>query len=227
MDNNFKVMILDEAGVIDSNDDSERYFVLGGIIYDYHNLEKIKLNLIPILDEYKEILCCEELKSSRLSGRKKDSNLIYGAILSHIRECEMITTFIYVLDKKSSYMMSFYDRKSFKYNKVIQWMIKDMIDNEIINSEDKFKILLDKITLSANEENNLKNWLKNNVANVISLDMEDSKDFYFIQIADLIAGIPKLKGTTPVNMMKDTKLRILKPDLVHIFPYSQNHKYVK
>ena len=106
-------------------------------------------------------------------------------------------------------------------------MIQDLIDNDIIESEDKFKILLDKITLSDNEEYNLKNWLKNHVSNLISLDMEDSKHFYFIQIADLIAGIPKLKGTTPVNMMKDTKLKILKPDLIHIFPYSQNHKYVK
>jgi len=37
-----KVLVLDESGVIDSKHQLQRYFVLGGILYDIEDLEKIK-----------------------------------------------------------------------------------------------------------------------------------------------------------------------------------------
>jgi hypothetical protein len=226
MDNDFSVLVIDEAGVIDSKDKSERYFVLGGIFYHINDFKSIKEDIVPLLEEYRSILNCDELKSSKLSGRKKDSNLIYGAILAHIRDNPYIKSFIYIIDKSSSYMMKFYDKKSFKYNKVIQWMMWDLINHEVINKEESLLILMDNITLSKVEEDNLKNWLKNNVNSVMRLDLGDSKEFNFLQLADLIAGIPKLKNTTPVHLMKQTKLKILNPDMVHIFPYQQHNKYI-
>jgi len=37
-----KVLVLDEAGTIDSDYKIEQYFVLGGILYNYDDLEIIK-----------------------------------------------------------------------------------------------------------------------------------------------------------------------------------------
>lgn len=219
----YEILVLDESGVVDSDVSVERYFVLGGILYD---LDILKKSFIPKLEQYRRILECRELKSSKLSGRKKDSNLIYGSILGHLSAIESVKTIIYVLDKKSSYLMDYYNKKSFRYNKVIQWMIQDLIINGLVNKNDEIKILLDNITLSKTEERNIKSWLPSNVKQVSSLDMADSKEYNFIQLADLIAGIPKLKKTTPKNIVLDTKIQILKPDLIHIFPNSESRKYL-
>lgn len=66
-----KVLVLDESGVIDSKHQLQRYFVLGGILYDIEDLEKIKEALIPQFDIYKKIFNKNELKSNDLSSAKK------------------------------------------------------------------------------------------------------------------------------------------------------------
>lgn len=92
-----------------------------------------------------------------------------------------------------------------------------MIKSNLIDTEDNYKLLIDNVSLDETQERNFKTWLKNNVSGVISLDMGDSKDYYFLQIADLIAGIPKLTGKKPDRLKDSTKIKILKPDLIHIF----------
>ena len=223
----YKVIIVDESGTLDSKDDKDRYFTLGGIIYDHSRLEEIKTKLLPIMKEYLEILKLDEFKSTKMSNSKNDHNLIYGSILTHIKECEYIKSFIYIIDTHSSSIMQFYTQKSFKYNKVIQWMLQDMVKSNLIDTEDNYKLLIDNVSLDETQERNFKTWLKNNVSGVISLDMGDSKDYYFLQIADLIAGIPKLTGKKPDRFKDSTKIKILKPDLIHIFPNAVNKMYNK
>ena len=205
---NYKVIIIDESGVIDSKDEKDRYFTLGGIIYDYSHLDDIKSKLIPILKEYLDILKFDEFKSAKMSNSKNDHNLIYGSILTYISECEFIKSFIYIIDTKSSSIMQFYSKKSFKYNKVLQWMLQDMKKSRLIDVDDSYKLLLDNISLDEVETVNLKSWLKSNIEGVISLDMGDSKNYYFLQIADLIAGIPKLTGKKPDRLKDSTKIKI-------------------
>ncbi len=223
----YKVIIIDESGVIDSKEDKDRYFTLGGIIYDYTHLEVIKSKLVPILKEYLDILKIDEFKSSKMTNSKNDHNLIYGSILTYIKECEYIKSFIYIIDTKSSSIMQFYSKKSFRYNKVIQWMLQDMKRSSLIEVDDQYKLLLDNVSLDKVEEENFKTWLKNHIAGVISLDMADSKNYYFLQIADLIAVIPKLTGKKPDKLKDNTKIKILKPDLLHIFPNEVNTIYNK
>jgi hypothetical protein len=212
--------------VIDSSAEDERYFILGGILYNSTELDEIKNEICPILEKYKNVLGCEELKSSKLTSKKKDSNLIYGAILNQLRTSQKIKTIIYILDKKTAYILGYYGKKSYRYNKVIQFLLQDLIKEGFVEVEDKVRIFLDKITLSIFEERNLKSWLKTHTKQVIELEMGDSRDYNFLQIADILAGIPKLRNVKPCNIIKDTKIKILNPDLLHIFPRSESKKYL-
>src|SRR5690554_6461754 len=130
-----KVLVLDESGVIDSKHQLQRYFVLGGILYDIEDLEKIKGALIPQFDIYKKIINKNELKSNELSSAKNNKNLIYGAALSLINSVKEIKPIIYILDKTKAYTIRDYNKKSFKYNKLIQFLVKDLHDDNIIKEE--------------------------------------------------------------------------------------------
>jgi len=63
-----KVLVLDESGTIDSNHKVEKYFVLGGLLYDFNDFELIKSKLLPAFDIYKKILGAKELKSHRMTS---------------------------------------------------------------------------------------------------------------------------------------------------------------
>lgn len=52
--------------------------------------------------------------------------------------------------------MQFYTQKSFKYNKVIQWILQDMIKSKLIDIEDKYKLIIDNVSLDEAQERNLK-----------------------------------------------------------------------
>lgn len=216
-----KVLILDESGTIDSNPDSERYFVFGGIMYNLDDFEYIKSRIIPTFKLFTEILEVEELKSSKLTNKKSTHNLIYGSVLNHINSIEEIQPIIYVLDKSSSYIIKSYDKKSFKYNKLIKFMILDLIHDKFIDENDTLWILLDQIDLNKKERDNLSQWLPLNVKQVEKVELGNSKEYWFLQATDLIAGIPKLKGNTSRQIKSDPKLRILSRCYTHVFPLSK------
>jgi len=216
-----KVLILDESGTIDTDHKVERYFVLGGILYNLDNLEYIKSKLLPSFDSYKKILKVSELKSNKMTSRKHHHNLIYGAALGLIDSIEQIKPILYILDKSSSYLIKSYDKKSFKYNKLIEFLIKDLIDEGLINNEDKILILIDYLDLSEKEHENFKNWLPSNYQIVDRVEMGKSEEFIFIQAADLISGIPKLKGVSPRQIKSDPKLNILSSCYLNVFPRSK------
>lgn len=213
-----KVLVLDESGVIDSKHQLQRYFVLGGILYDIEDLQKIKETLIPQFDMYKKIINKNELKSNDLSSAKNNKNLIYGAALSLINSVNEIKPIIYILDKTNAYTIKNYNKKSFKYNKLIQFLIKDLLDDNIIDEEDDLIIVIDRIDLSSEEKSNILTWLPSNENKIKEVIMTDSKESYFIQAADLIAGIPKLKGINPRQIIEDPKLMVLSRCYLKVFP---------
>lgn len=216
--------MLDESGVIDSNYNTDRFFVFGGILYNFEHLDLIKKELIPQLESYRKALGSTELKSGNLNATKKVCSLFYGAILSKINSLSQITPVIYILDKKTSFVFDQYYSKSFRYNKLLQLMIEDLIIDKKIDENDTLHILLDEVSLSKKETQNFKNWLVNNVKQVVSVDMRKSENINFIQIADLIAGIPKLKGATPRSIIDDPKLLVLSNCYLHVFPKCNSHE---
>jgi len=215
-----KVLVLDESGTIDSNYKTENYFVLGGILYDLDNFELIKSKLLPPFATYKKILKAKELKSSKLTSSKNLHNLIYGAVLGIINSIAEIKPIIYILIKNKSYLINSYDKKSFMYNKLIEFLVGDLIHDKLIDNEDKLIILLDRFDLNENEFENITNWLPSNVRQVDRVELASSEDFSFIQAADLISGIPKLKGTSPRLIKADPKIKILSNCYLHVFPKS-------
>lgn len=216
-----KVLVLDESGTIDSDYKTEQYFVLGGILYNYDDLEIIKKKMIPSFENYRKILGTKELKSTHMASGKNHRNLVYGAALGVINSIDELKPIIYVLDKSGSYLLKQYDKKSFKYNKLLEFVIKELISDGLIDKNDKVIILLDNIDLSEKEMSNIKNWLPSNVSQVEEVTMAPSEEYNFIQAADLIAGISKLKGTTSRQIKADVKLKILSNCYIRVFPKSK------
>lgn len=216
-----KILVLDESGVIDSSISVERYFVLGGILYDKDQVKYLRTNYIPILDRYREALKSVELKSSEFKSSKKDKSLYYGAILSLINCIKEITPIIYIMDKKAQYIFDYYPRKSHKYNKMIEYLIQDLIKDKVIQSTDKIDIVLDEISLSKVEIGNLKGWLVDNVEQVSSVSMSKSDKVNSIQMADILAGVPNRKNSnSSLLSKKDPRMIILSRCYVHMFPKS-------
>lgn len=221
-----RVLVLDESGTIDSDFRIEKYFVLGGILYNCDELETIKQKLIPPFENYRKILGVKELKSTLLASGKNHRNLVYGAALAVINSVDEIKPIIYVLDKSGAYLIKQYDKKSFKYNKLIEFMIRDLTVDGFMSKDDELIVLLDKIALSDKEFENIMSWLPSNVKPVIKVSMAPSEDFNFLQAADLIAGIPKLKGTTPRQIKADVKFKILSNCYIRVFPKSKSKDLV-
>jgi len=219
-----KVLILDESGTIDSDYKKEKYFVLGGILYNYDDLETIKDKLIPTFERFRKTLGVKELKSTQFASSKNHKNLIYGALLGLINSVEEIKPIIYVLDKSASYMIQSYNKKSFKYNKLIEFAIKDLLSDGIIDSTDNVTIVIDKISLNDKEMSNITRWLPSNLKQIWEVIMASSEEFNFIQAADLIAGIPKLKGTTARQIKSDPKFTILSNCYIRMFPRNKAHQ---
>lgn len=217
-----KVVVLDESGVINSSLEEQRYFILGGIVYDLDNFEDIKSFLLPKMDLYRDLLNKEELKSHECNKRSKVNNLVYGSLLSDIQNCTHIQPILYIVDRKYAWKISTYDKKSFSYNFVLAYMIKDLITDEILEEDDEVRILVDELDFDEYNLKNFREWLPNNVKQVKSVDMGESHKYNFIQIADMIAGIPKLKGY-PKQILSDHKLRLLNKCYIHVFPQGRRN----
>jgi len=134
---------------------------------------------------------------------------------------------MYILDKSSSYLINSYDKKSFKYNKLIEFMIKDLQVDGLIEKEDNILIMIDHLDFSKVEMKNIKTWLPTNIPQVDRVEMGYSEEYIFLQAADLIAGIPKLKGITSRQIKSDPKLKILSNCYLHVFPKSKSSDILK
>jgi len=182
--------------------------------------------MIPSFENYRRILGTKELKSTHLASGKNHRNLVYGAALAVINSVDELKPIIYVLDKNGSYLIKQCDKKSFKYNKLLEFMLRELISDGFVSKDDQLVILLDKIDLSDKEMENIKYWLPSNVKQVEEVAMAPSEEFNFIQAADLIAGIPKLKGTNSRQIKADVKFKILSNCYIRVFPKSKSKDLV-
>lgn len=83
--------------------------------------------------------------------------------------------------------------------------------------------MIDNITLSKEEENNLCKWLPNNYRNVLDVLSGDSKDFKFIQMADMIANSFSKNDTVNLDSYD---IKILNP-FIELFPKYFKDLYIK
>jgi len=221
-----KVLVLDESGVLNASIEKEPFFIIGGILYDKNDFDLIKSKIVPFFNILNEIYETDEIKTRKLSNNNR-GNLVKGSILGFIRDLKEIKSVILVVDKKHTYKLDTYNTLSFKYNFLISQLLKDMIQKKLIDPKDKVDVLFDNYSFSSQDEDNFKNWMKENVDCVAYTDILDSVQYKFIQLADIIAGIAKISNKDQLNhenLSKRDSIQILSPDYIDVFPRSQSHK---
>ncbi|MBE6152394.1 MAG: DUF3800 domain-containing protein [Firmicutes bacterium] len=172
-------LLLDESGNFDNR--NERYIIIGGVLFDEKNQEKLEKIFIPLHKHVCNVFGCKELHGSKNKELYKYVASIVGAI-------DEISPVIFVVDKKKSFIFDKYDKKSFKYNKAIEHLINKMLNDGLIKQKDKLYIKIDKINLNKLEQHNLHTYLPNQFDFVKEVVEEDSRNSICLQIADLIVN---------------------------------------
>lgn len=208
-------LILDESGSFSNKD--EKYLIIGGILFEQNKKNEIESYFKPIHKKYCEILEDNELKASK---NKK----LRLPLFSHIGMYKDIIPIVYVIDKNKAYVFEWYDKNSFKYNKAIEWLIKDMAYKGLINlDDDKIIVKFDNINLSNHEKHNFKNWLPSQLKCVISVEEIDSKNSMGIQMADYIVNSFSKNKFCSVN---ELGIKLLQPQIIFFLKTTEND-YIK
>lgn len=219
-----KVLVLDESGVLNASNEKEPFFIIGGILYNKKDFEKIKRKIVPFFDILSEIYQVKEIKTKMLSNNKR-GNLVKGSILGFVRDYSCVKSIILIVDKRNTRKLKDYNKLSFKYNFLIAELIKDLIKKGLISKDDSLDVLFDSYSFSKEDTDNFKNWLKNNVDCVDYTDILDSVKYRFIQLADVIAGTAKIATVQQLDnesLSQRETIQILSPDYIDVFPRSQS-----
>lgn len=172
-------LLIDESG---SFGNSEKYIILGGVLFKTSDEKALEEYFKPIHQKYCSILGVDELKGSKLGKLKLP-------MISHIGNKKEIVPIAFIIDKENSFIFDKYDRLCFKYSKAIEWMIKKLEDERIVNTNsDKIHIKIDNINLSKKDKNNFYNWLPTQLDCVKKLEVANSTDFIGLQLADIVAN---------------------------------------
>lgn len=212
-----KVIVLDEYGAINSQIEKERYFIFGGIIYDLGDLPFLKERIVKVMDKIRTFKKIAEVKSSKIC-RNHDSTLTFGCLAGMLASLPEIKTINYIIDKTEASFINKYDKISFKYNFIMLEMYKELVNEGYIGENEDVHILVDEITFSRFEKDNMENWLPNQVTNIKSVRMANSEEFNFIQLADVIAGTMKLNKKNFQGVSRNSRLEFLKIDFIKVFP---------
>lgn len=208
-----KIIFIDESGVV--NDQKNRYFIIGGLIFDDHYIKTFEETLYPFISHIISSYHLEELKSNILKSTSK--RIAIASVLGAIKIFPGIKTFISVFDLKEIHKIKEYDKKSFMYNKTLEWTIKDLIHKKLIDKDDRVRLVLDELSLSEWERNNMKYYLRKRFNIIRKIDMKTSKSYILLQIADLLAGIINLKNPT-ASVQNQDLLKITTIDMIEFYP---------
>lgn len=175
---NFK-FVIDESGSF-AND--EKYLILGGVLFKESDQIVLEDYFNPIHQNYCSILNKNELKGSEL---KK----LTLPILSHLGHKKEILPIAFIIDKENSFIFDKYNRLCFKYSKAIEWMIRRISDEKIIDmAKDKINIRIDNINLSETDKENFYSWLPNQLDCIEEIKEGDSRDYIALQLADIVVN---------------------------------------
>lgn len=212
------MLSLDESGTFD---EKKPYFIIAGIIYDSDNFEKVRDYFVPLVNRICDIVEETELHARKFgTNKKKFSRTV---LFSHIGVFKEVKPIVYIIDKEKTKMVKVYSKKSWKYNKILEFLYLDLIDNKLIESNDELSILIDNIELTEEEEKNLYEWLPKKYKNIKFVMKGDSKDFKFIQMADMIANAFSKSEKCDLD---NYDMKILDP-FIEVFPKKYKNNYIK
>ena len=181
------ILVLDESGSFSSEN---RYFVLAGVLYKKSDLEILRQDLENTINNICEDLGIQELHSKEMHKEAKE--YMRNILFYNVGHNSKIKSIIYVVDLKNTWLIEGYEMLSYKYNKCIEWLYRDLIRDNLIDKYDNIYIFLDKVTFSSVESKNIEEWLTKQIENIKRVYMIDSKKFKLVQLADSIANfIPK------------------------------------
>lgn len=120
-------IFMDESGNVD--DINQNYFNIGGIVIDEKYQNKVDEIFISFVQSALTSYNYKELKSKKVRAKNE---LILSGLLSLSRYTKGIKTFVFSFDKRKLDILNKYDRKSFKYNKLLEIIINDSYIEGII-----------------------------------------------------------------------------------------------
>lgn len=212
------MMSLDESGTFK---DKQQYFILAGIIYKEEDFECVRDYFVPLIEKICKMIECDELHAKSMGTNKK--RFCKDVLFSHIGYFDKVKPIVYIIDKEHTNIIKNYSKKSWKYNKTLEFLYLDLIKHKIINADDEIMILIDNIELKNEEEQNSYSWLPSQYKNVLAVLKGDSKEFKFIQMADMIANSFSRDGKYNINSYE---FQMLEP-FFEIFPKKFKDKYIK
>lgn len=209
---------LDESGMFDED---KQYFIIAGILYRFDDFKSVRDYFVPLVNKLCKVINEDELHARTMGGNKR--KFCRTVLFSHIGNFERVKPIVYIIDKKNTKIIKHYRKKSWKYNKILEFLYLDLIDNEIILRGDKLAILIDNLELSQDEEKNLSTWLPSQYKTIMSVEKGDSKDFKFIQMADMIANSFSRDEKCQTNSYD---IKILNP-FIEVFPKHFRDDYIE
>lgn len=211
-------IILDESGTWSTKNITQgRFIAFGGIIYDESKLEYLKSIICPEMNKFRNLLHVDELKSTNLQGKNKTKRFVYGGLLSMLNSIPETKTFFFAIDKYKAEFVKKYDKVSFKYNFMLAKLIENLRSESVID-DSPIKIMLDDYKFSEFERENIEKWLIENTENVDIVVQEESKNYDFIQLADIIAGVGKTAREKTILLNKIDGFTHLNIDFFDVFP---------
>lgn len=205
-------IFMDESGNVD--DENQNYFNIGGVIVDDTYQSRIDSVFISFVHTALASYNYKELKSKKIRAKNE---LIISGLLSLAKYTKGIKTFVFSFDKKKLKILKEYDRKSFKYNKLLEIIINDFYRESIIEEGKTIKIFFDELTFGKYDNQNFNGYLPKIFNTISKVKMANSEKYNYIQIADLLAGILPLKNPL-LSFKKNNIFKLYKLDLVKIGP---------
>ena len=206
--------IIDESGNFNNK---EKYIIIGGVLFNINDQEELEKYFFPIHNNYCSILNKNELKGSELGK-------LSLPIISHIGHKKEIMPVVFIIDKEESFIFNKYDKLCFKYSKAIEWMVKKLDDNDIINLDvDELYIRIDNINLSDSDKINFYNWLPKNLICIKEIKEGDSKDFIALQLADVVVNSFSKNKVYDKGTIKN---KLLNPIILFFLEETEKH-YIK
>ena len=199
-------LLLDESGSFESL--QEQYIIIGGVFFNEKDEKELEKIFVPLHQHLCNTLNIEELHGS------KDKKL-YNYIAPLIGSMDTIHPVVFVIDKKKSFIFSTYDKKSFKYNKAIEHLIRKLLYDDLITYNDELSIKIDNINIKTDELDNLKYYLPATYSFVKSVSQEDSKNSICIQLADIIVNSFSKKT---ICKSTSTQIKLLNPKIYCFLP---------
>lgn len=210
------ILVLDESGSFSAEN---KYFVLAGFIYNKKNQIQVEEYINSTVNNILKITDLEELHSKEMNGRAK--NFARDILFYNIGKSDIVKSVSYVIDLNKTYLLNSYDKLSFKYNKCIEWLYRDLIRYNIISDDDSIYICFDKVTFSEEESKNIARWLPERITKVKAVNMWDSKDSKLIQAADIIANSFSKNGKFSLNSFQQKALK----SFIEVFPRKNKDEY--